>query len=113
MKIIDITKCPDEVINYINELTNKYAELEKINKELDKSNITILEENEELKKIQCTFLGTGCKAEIERLNNIIKEALILIENSRFDNMYAYDEILLPILNKLRESGIRNYIKVEE
>ena len=50
--------------------------------------------------------------EIERLNNIIKEALILTEESRFDNMYAYDDILLPILNKLRESGIRNYIKVE-
>lgn len=50
--------------------------------------------------------------EIERLNNIIKEALILTENTRFEEQYASDEILLPILNKLRESGIRNYIKVE-
>ena len=50
--------------------------------------------------------------EIERLNNIIKEALILTENTRYEEQYASDEILLPILNKLRESGIRNYIKVE-
>jgi hypothetical protein len=50
--------------------------------------------------------------KIERLNNIIKEALILTENTRFEEQYAFDEILLPILNKLRESGIRNYIKVE-
>lgn len=61
MKIIDISKCNEEVISYINELQNKYAELDKLNKELDKSNI---------------YLSNTCdkyKMELEKLNNIINE----------------------------------------
>ncbi len=49
--------------------------------------------------------------EIDRLKEIISEALCLIEDARFDNLYAIDDILNPILNKLRESGIRNYVKI--
>ena len=56
----DITR--SEAKSFLNELGKKDDEIERLNKE-----------NEELKKIQCTFLGTGCKAEMERLNNIINE----------------------------------------
>lgn len=72
MKIIDISKCNEEVISYINELQNKYAELGKINKELDKSNITIFEENNYLIK------------ENRRLNSIINN----IENDLLDRYYG-------------------------
>ena len=50
--------------------------------------------------------------EIERLQEIISEALNMIEDARFNNLYAIDDILKPILNKLRESGIRNCILAE-
>ena len=64
---------------YTNEdKDNLKQEIERLNKE-----------NEELKKIQCTFLGTGCKAEMERLNNslqqrdnIIKEVRELLESKK-------------------------------
>ena len=49
--------------------------------------------------------------EIDRLQEIISEALNMIEDARFNNLYAIDDILKPILNKLRESGIRNYVKI--
>lgn len=53
MKIIDISNCNEDVISYINKLQDKYAELEKLNKELNKSNIVISRENEYLyKKIE-------------------------------------------------------------
>lgn len=70
----------------------------------------LISSREEVEKLQSR--NKERKQEIERLNNIIKEALILTENTRFEEQYASDEILLPILNKLRESGIRNYIKAE-
>lgn len=58
------------------EMWELLEEIERLNKE-----------NEELKKIQCTFLGTGCKAEIERLNNIINEfeswLISWIENEQY------------------------------
>lgn len=50
----------EKTIDCINAINDTLEENKRLNKE-----------NEELKKIQCTFLGTGCKAEIERLNNII------------------------------------------
>ena len=40
------------------------------------------------------------RKEIERLNDIIKETLMLIEDIRFKEYYALDEILLPIRKKL-------------
>ena len=65
------------------EMWELLEEIERLNKE-----------NEELKKIQCTFLGTGCKAEIERLNNIINELekwlevnLTNLEKEKANNTY--------------------------
>lgn len=58
----------EKTIDCINAINDTLEENKRLNKE-----------NEELKKIQCTFLGTGCKEEIERLNNIIKEAIEYIE----------------------------------
>ena len=52
----------EKTIDCINAINDTLEENKRLNKE-----------NEELKKIQCTFLGTGCKAEIERLNNIINK----------------------------------------
>ena len=75
-----------------------------------KNNISFSDEDYEAYIIRQSMINKD--KEIERLNNIIKETLILTENTRFEEQYASDEILLPILNKLRESGIRNYIKVE-
>lgn len=99
MKIIDVSKCNEEVISYINELQNKYAELEKLNKELDRSNITIFEENNYLIK------------ENKRLNNIISELEKWLETQRyfeyedpFTGEYAKDEItpIVQTLDKLQE-----------
>lgn len=52
----------EKTIDCINAINYTLEENKRLNKE-----------NEELKKIQCTFLGTGCRAEIETLNKIIKE----------------------------------------
>lgn len=79
MKIIDITKCPEEVISYINELQNKYAELEKLIKELDKSNITMFEENQNLAK------------EIEKLKS---------ESSEYWHERYYEQV--NIINELND-----------
>ena len=68
----------DEVLEYINDriipnekwdyvsnyLINAREEIERLTKE-----------NEELTKIQCIFLGTGCKAKIESLRSIIKDTI--------------------------------------
>lgn len=73
--------------------------IKEMNKRLDEREQEIErlnEENEELKKIQCTFLGTGCKAEIERLHSIIKEVREYIEKTKFK--YCDDELCYMIEN---------------
>ena len=57
MKIIDISKCNEDVISYINELQNKYAELEKLNKELDKAIIEFKKQIEEERKNYREIIG--------------------------------------------------------
>ena len=57
-----IDRAEDEYQKLKDKVIEQSLEIERLNKE-----------NEELKKIQCPFLGTGCKAEIEKLNNIINE----------------------------------------
>lgn len=59
-------------------------EHQKLNGELREEIERLNKENEELKKIQCTFLGTGCKAEIERLNNIINELERYLEDEKIN-----------------------------
>ncbi len=81
-------------------------EIERLNKE-----------NEELKNIQCTFLGTGCKLEIERLHSIINEAKETIKDKRKtmtskllsggrcnyeELLYQLDEEIWGILDKVEE-----------
>lgn len=67
------------------EILNKYVELinkgycddcNELNcignfphKEIAKNIKIILEENQELKKMQCTFLGTGCQSKMKDLKN--------------------------------------------
>ena len=71
-------------------------EIERLNKE-----------NEELKKIQCAFLGTGCKAEIERLNNKEEQLIrrledLIIVGEQVENEWAVD-IFKMIIKELKGS----------
>ena len=80
----------EKTIDCINAINDTLEENKRLNKE-----------NEELKKIQGTFLGTGCKAEIERLHSIIKEVREYIEEN--DNKEPWKSLngkeLLEILDK--------------
>lgn len=69
-KTILSTKMSDYLCKYQN-LKREYTKQIKISTDRKKEIERLNKENEVLKKIQCTFLGTGCKEEIERLNNII------------------------------------------
>lgn len=82
----------EKTIDCINAINDTLEENKRLNKE-----------NEELKKIQCTFLGTGCKAEIERLNNIINELEEYICAIEYDERHSDSwQIPVRIHNKLKE-----------
>ena len=79
-------------------------EHQKLNGELREEIERLNKENEELKKIQCTFLGTGCKAEIERLNNIINELKEWFKgyHKSYANCKWYEEDYIEFIEHLEE-----------
>jgi hypothetical protein len=87
----------------IERLKELDQEHQKLNGELREEIERLNKENEELKKIQCTFLGTGCEAEIERLNNIInKFENSLTESNKYINNPAFRELFREQLEYLQE-----------
>ena len=63
------------------------------------------QENQELKKIQCTFLGTGCQGKMKALKNQQKEFIEWLERESkeviIDEGY-HQRICLGILTKYKE-----------
>ena len=75
MKIIDISKCDEDVINYINKLVNNYFGLEKLYNEKDKEIERLTELCNKYEEEHNTTFETWKKdiKENELLHSIIKE----------------------------------------
>ena len=91
MPLID-TEELQRIDNHYNELVDEFTKqfvkekdmiiAQRIMMNLRKENKLLLEENQKLKEMQCTFLGTGCQNKMKKYKEVIDKVNKLIaENS--------------------------------
>ena len=91
MPLID-TEELQRIDNHYNELVDEFIKqfvkekdmiiAQRIMMNLRKENKLLLEENQKLKEMQCTFLGTGCQNKMKKYKEVIDKVNKLIaENS--------------------------------
>lgn len=70
---------------YETSITNPKKQLEfykDLSEQLEKYNQELKKENESLRQLQCTFLGTGCKRKMEEYESQQKEFIEWLEKEK-------------------------------